>query len=283
MKLRRPHQRKELPIRAVEIAAENQEPSSDIRPFDPRVDMSLADFDGIKREGQKEAREFNDLYALATKLMTLAICFPEHRSALDIDNNTYDTLIASLPGYYVEDSNMYADLALAVTELFPDRLEVIDEQMYQNLKMKYDRLAQYGECSYGIINIAHAICVLYPEHRVDLEMDKDVFQRMLQYMKMNSDRQHWKAYSSCAAMLRVIFPEHSADLEVDEQAWKGMKEEFEEERDHSDTGWINSHILARNMTILAADRVDIENRRIILTNKEPLEQGRSLPPRNLAA
>ncbi len=126
----------------------------------------------------------------------------------------------------------------------------------------------------NFIQMAMSLSILFPERKAELKYDGADIDWMKDELAWWRGWGSWPHFSETASCLSLLFPDRKAELNLNDAAFEGMKKELEGSRG---TDWWGFSHMAMNLAVLASERAEIVNGRIVIQPKKPKLTGEPKP------
>ena len=195
------------------------------------------------------------------------IIFPEKASELNLNEEDWKETEEVL--YKDKRYRDYFKTAANAKILFPEKiLEEISRESYMNewflseraFKEQEKELLKYLDREDDFLSFsekATALKIIHPERLPKVHVVKKYWPSIIEGIEKHRENGDWWKFSQQAANAKIIFPEKASELNLNENDWQGMNHILEECRDKDDL-WKSFSQQAKNMKILAADKVEVD-------------------------
>lgn len=275
MKLRRPQSRRELAPRTAAAVAHVEHSE---RQIDPEAEVSVEDWNGIKRKTEEYSEEDKNWYHLANMGMQVAILLPGRLAELNFDKH-WEKLRLKMEKYRGKNWRRFAIIAYRLFLIYPERRAELNitEEMCEGMKQAF--AAQHTYALSEMTELAEAFICFFPEQRDELVFSD----KTMRYMEDGMESYRGALIQNASHLYRsfvLLFPDRRGDLPIDDFCAE-LRSGIEAERQKGNIMYYCSLLL--DLAIISADEVRITERGMELINHDKLEQTPGLPDRNLVS
>lgn len=121
--------------------------------------------------------------------------------------------------YHGLDSSLGIQLAVLCPELTARLTD--DNDIFKGSRDEAERLHDDNWSSYS--TYISNLCILYPEHRDELDIQDEDFERIQKSLFNCRQLDDWISYADWAVRAFIIFPERQKQINLDAEAFQGMK------------------------------------------------------------
>ena len=248
-----------------------QEPKRASVVFDPERELFEGDWDIIK-ERLEDCQDRGQTVDYAESLSYASIAFPEIFEK-EANHKMFGILSDGCQSDYV--AARFAMLSYAKI-CFPqdyqdNNLNELAEKKWIEYKTGIAEHKQDGDF--------HNLCpsllkakIIFPDKFNELGIEEQTYEGMRQYLMSNFSKDNdtsYKYYAQFLGSMRIIFPEKFSEFSPGEEDWNKMRETLENARTAGEN-W-GFPLLAGNLKILAAEKVEITDKGLKITMPEEKE------------
>ena len=162
-----------------------------------------------------------------------------------------------------------AEVALGIHEEEDDGIEFdprrdISKKDWEGMREELEGFR--GTNWWAFSHMAMRLSLLFPDRKAELNLNNTAFEGMKGRLE-KCRGMNGQSFSRMAMRLSLLFPDRKRELNLDDKDFEGMKGKLEEFRSNGD--WWNFSYIAMNLSVLAAERAEIVNGQIVITNKKP--------------
>ena len=246
------------PINIKRLVIESPEPRAEL-PFDSERDITEEDWKMMQTELDKARRDGEHLRYI-TQAFPMKLLDPRLHITLSEEN------ISEIREYPEQakwaEFVYYFSQAKIIDPSLPMSIDDYDDEYigdYNTWAAIEDALAGEKNMVSSFIPLANAIRII--DTSVSIPIGEEMLQDCKKTLAQYREEQIWTVFSAFAANLRLLCP--SFDLKLSKEDWKGMHEELDVVRRKNLSIIFAEH--AANMSILAAEKVEITDQGIQLT------------------